>query len=355
MLTKNRNPASASADAKSKSARRADVAGYPKRASPTVVFHEPKADWFPLAWAVFRYNSYGYIRSVDKWAENLGLKVKRFARSSWARDDGSTPEYSFGFDKHWEAWVEAEGLRTWFSANLANVYTHRGDGHGIDDPAVVGDPDEYLSSKNWKKFPPQQSAAAKFHRSLVKAVLSSLRRDFGKALNGGSAHIMARKNTVLAPFERVAWDQWHYFKLDEREPIPPAWEQQQYEWVEPVSPPLRWFDPRNCGWEPTFWHRPNTATGPNGEKLYSIHVAPGVDRAESGEPSPEEKCIQWLMELMTAFPERPPKVRSDLIEQGKSMFPGLTERGFAHSLFSARRQTGRLKWMTSGRRPKSPQ
>ena len=222
------------------------------------------------------------------------------------------------------------------------------------DNLAGGDPDELLKDRKWKDFPPQQMSAARWHRTLVKAVLKSLRRDFGEALNTGSAHIMARKNTVLAPFERVSWDQWQYFKLDEPDPISPAWEDQRYyDWVEPVSPPIRWFDPRNCGWE-TKGYRPSTATGPNGEKLYAIHVAPGVDRTESGAPSPEEECTQWLVESMTAFPERAPKTRAALFEQAHSMFPGLSKRGFDRCFSSAQRQTGNFKWSLPGPRPKSP-
>jgi hypothetical protein len=185
------------------------------------------------------------------------------------------------------------------------------------------------------------------------AVLTSLRRDFGEVLSRGSAHVVARKNTVLAPFERVAWDQWQYFKLDEPEPTAPAWESQHYEWVEPASPAVRWCDPRNCGWG-TQGYRPSTATGPNGEKLYSIHVAPGMEGTESGAPSPDEKCIRWLMELMTVFPKRSPKPRAALTQEAVAMFPGLSERGFGRALFEAQRETGNFNWSSPGAPRKTP-
>jgi hypothetical protein len=349
MLTKNSDAASADANAKTKHTRKADEDDKTKNAvSLTAVAHEPKADWVPLVSAPLRYSSLGYIRSVEKWRENLDVKVKQFAQSISPDDDIHMPEYSFQSTRKWDAWIEAGGITTHLSANWGAVYVSSG-----KDFLAGGDPDELLKNKIWKNFPPQQMSAARWHRNLLKAILKSLRRDFGEALNKGSAHVMARKNTVLAPFERVSWDQWQYFKLDEPDQIRPEWEEQYYEWRQPASPPLHWFDPRNCGWE-AKGYRPSTATGPSGERLYAIHVAPGSGRAESGNLSPEEKCIQWLVQSMTAFPERSPKKREALLEEAVTLFPGLTERGFGRCLFDARRQTGNLKWMTSGRRPKSP-
>jgi len=352
MLTNSPNAAaSASAGAETKHARKADVADRPKHAAAApIVIHEPRVDWVPLAWAPLRYNSHGYIRSAEKWGENLDVKVKEFAASISSRDDVHVPEYLFQPTKRWRASIKAVGITTIINA-MAEVYVLSG-----TDPIVGGDPDEVLNDKRWKGFPRQQKPAARWHWSMLMAVLKSLRRDFVLALNTGSAHIVARQNTVLAPFERVAWDQWQYFKLDVPERTTPAWEDQQY--MQPISSPVRWFDPRNCGWG-RQGYGPSTATGPNGEKLYAIHVAPGVNRAESGQPtaqpSAEDKCTQWIVEYMTAFPERSPKTREALVEEAVSLFPGLTERGFGRALFIARRQTDNLKWLTAGRRPKSPQ
>jgi hypothetical protein len=97
MLIKNTDAASASTDTKTARERKVDEASQPKHVvSPTVVIHEPQPDWVSLASAPLRYDSYGYIRSVEKWGENLGVKVKQFSTSFWARDDDdSKPEYSF--------------------------------------------------------------------------------------------------------------------------------------------------------------------------------------------------------------------------------------------------------------------
>ena len=213
---------------------------------------------------------------------------------------------------------------------------------------VGGDPDDLLSDEVWKEFLPGQKSAARWLKYVLREVLNSLREDFREALITGSAHIMARESTVLAPFERVAPDQWQYFKLDEPGAAVTSWEMQYSDFIKPDPLILPWFDPRKCGWELS------TATGPSGEKLYAIHVAPGVHRIESGPTTPEEKCTQWLVESMTAFPERSPKPRAALLEQALSMFPGLSKRGFDRCFSSAQRQTRNFNWSSPGAPPKSP-
>ena len=200
MLTKNSDAASAGVDAKTRDARKADEADRTKNAiSPTAAAHAPQVDWVPLISAPLRYSSSGYIRSVEKWGENLGVKVKQFVTSISAHDDINMPEYSFRATKKWEAWIEAGGISMILSANWGAAFVWSG-----TDYSAGGDPDELLKNKIWKDFPPQQMSAARWHRSLLKAVLKSLRQDFGVALNKGSAQIVARKNTVLAPFQRAA-------------------------------------------------------------------------------------------------------------------------------------------------------
>ena len=124
MLTKSPNAAaSTSADAKTKHARKADEADQPKRAvSLTAVIHEPKVDWVPLAWAPLRYTSHGYIRSAEKWAENLSAKVAQFATLISSRYDFPTPEYSFQSKKKWHAEITAVGTTTIFAANGGQVW-----------------------------------------------------------------------------------------------------------------------------------------------------------------------------------------------------------------------------------------
>jgi hypothetical protein len=156
----------------------------------------------------------------------------------------------------------------------------------------------------------------------------------------GAANIMARKNTVLAPFERISWDQWRYFELDDELGMHRLQDQ-------------RWGDPRSVS--STGW----TATGPAGEKLYEIHIAPGVvtiqpsDRNRENEP--EEKCLQWLAELIHDYPDRPPKPRDSLAQEAISKFAGLTTNGFLRCFTRAQALTGNQNWSRPGRFPKSPQ
>jgi hypothetical protein len=109
-----------------------------------------------------------------------------------------------------------------------------------------------------------------------------------------------------------------------------------------------------------------TATGPDGLKLFSIHVALGADRPlpPGAELSPvsidpreeaEKKCQQWLLELLRQFPDRAPMPRQQLIQEAQSQFPKLSERGVVRALNRAQEQEGNRNWSNPGRRPKSPQ
>ena len=125
MLKKNADATSASANAQTERARKAGEADQPKHAVlPTAAINEPKVDWVPLAWAPLRYNSYGYIRSVEQWGENLDAKVKQFVASISSRNDARILEYSFRSTKKWEAWINA-GEFVHFSARILDRSTCR--------------------------------------------------------------------------------------------------------------------------------------------------------------------------------------------------------------------------------------
>jgi hypothetical protein len=83
-------------------------------------------------------------------------------------------------------------------------------------------------------------------------------------------HLMGRK-TLLMPFERIFWDQWQYFAID---PCKDSIASRTGGRIELRGSMLG---------EPP----PTSATGPSGEKVYSIHVAPGAP--VGGELSPDEK------------------------------------------------------------------
>jgi hypothetical protein len=344
MLTNNQGAAFARADDKSNRATEENA-----REPPKGKIEEPLPDWIPLSHAPFRYSSQGLMRSKQQWLENLDAVVRLCVSSASRLFEDPVPQYSLKL-REWEAFIRADGMITIFCANSGYILIDCGEKVEVpfEERLVGGNPDEFRNLSPWKQLPQASKTTADWHMSLAMQVVAHFRRDFGKALNNGSAEIMARKNSVFAPFERVTCDQWQYFKLDKLEPDGPAWESQHFESSEPGST-LRWFDPRSCGWG-AKQGKPSTATGPTGEKLYAIYVAPGMGQVQSGDLTPENKCTQWLVDAMTAFPERSPKPRAALIQEAMSLFPGLSERGFDRSLLLARQETG-ITWISKGRRP----
>src|SRR5262249_26258098 len=136
-----------------------------------------------------------------------------------------------------------------------------------------------------------------------------------------------------APFERVTWNQWAYFRLDEQQK---------------PSRDSKWGDPRASIWSRDL---PWTAIGPAGEKLYEIHVAPGLANPLSSFTI-EKKCEGLLVKMLTDQDDRP-KPLPELAKQICSEFPGLSERAFRQCLLRAQEITGNRKWSEAGRR-KSP-
>src|SRR5947207_1071493 len=101
------------------------------------------------------------------------------------------------------------------------------------------------------------SGIATDRRQINSRRAASLCWNFARSFHSGALHMMARKNSILAPFERVTPDQWHFFKHD------------YDEWHEPKMPDeLSWHDPRYMAW---WWQdriSSASATGPAGERLF---------------------------------------------------------------------------------------
>jgi hypothetical protein len=148
---------------------------------------------------------------------------------------------------------------------------------------------------------------------------------------------MARKNTVLSPFERVTWDQWQSFTLERRADSRPY-----TDWWN------HWGDPRFIDAE-----KPDTAIGPNGERLYSISIAPNHERAQS--QPPYEECRQWLLGLMHKFPAKAPETLPDLANRATRKFPGLSKRAFRSCYLGVCAETGNWNWSRAGAPTKSRQ
>jgi hypothetical protein len=170
---------------------------------------------------------------------------------------------------------------------------------------------------------------------LLQRLFTSWEEGFVTAVRFGAAHIMARKHSVLAPFERITWNQWQFFHLDENS-------------SKPRSRTSQWGDPRGPQWK-HVGDLPWTATGPAGEKLYEIHIAPGARSAQHGQLTPEQEVVGWLLKLLSDHPDHPPKPLPELAKQICSAFPALSERAFRQCLFRAQRQTGNRKWSEPGR------
>jgi hypothetical protein len=363
MLTK--NPDSGQVSAAVKGASRKRVLG--SSAPATEIINEPKPDWVPPWKAPFYCFSDSYIRSAGEWADALQAKVQKTIESDLWIDalkadtrkileaEGiMEAEYRSGLGGEWSfdrateapgAWITAMGIQTHIEPGTVSVMP--GDVNStfdFDRWLIVGRSNEMLTYGEWDKgcgfyeILLDQKIAARWHRRLLGHLFWAWEHSYAQAIESGTAHIMARKHSVLAPFDRITWHQWQYFRLDEELPKPPK------------DP--KWGDPRPLlDWRRSA--RPWTALGPGDEKLYDIHIAPGVDGSKSNdrnrEDDPEEKCLQWLTELVHDYPDRPPKPRDLLAQEAVSKFPGLALNGFLRSFARVRALTQNQNWSRPGR------
>jgi hypothetical protein len=337
------------------------------RAAPPLAIQDPGTDWVPIERALFWYGRSGYIRSAEDWKEELRIIVTRFIESGRENaqkirdmtataaalfeikgsvleeklrmaDVPSESEWSLEVSERRQAEIKALGWRLGIDGEGATI--------GLRGPdryfSVVGSPAEFLP----RKYEVMPSAGA-WHFELADSIIRNFRWKVLHCMRRGAAHIMARKNAVLAPFERVTWDQWTYFQLDEQK------REERARKNDGRFLPPDWFLPYRFRREDQF----STATGPAGEKLYAIHIAPGVARiAESSDGNDaEDECLQALLELMREFPDRPPKPLPELAKQACSAFPELSERGFYRCLLLAQNRSGNRNWSKPGAFPKSPQ
>jgi hypothetical protein len=324
MLTRTPNAALASdGKAKQEPASSASPANAP--------INEPGADWVPIERALFWYGRSGYIQSANEWGEELGL-VATFRKPSPWKVDGRY------------ARLEHEGLalvidreRVEFGLEHSSYGYYR----WPDDLERASDffselPRTYMA-RGLVRISPDQKKVAELHREDAGTVFEHFRSTFLSSLSSGAAHIMARRNTVLAPFERVTWDQWQYFTLKD---------------VDPSS------QDGDFTHEPNRPRGPSTAVGPTGEKLYAIYIAPGVASSVAdsggGDNGPKMKCLHWLRKLRHDFPDRPPKPLRKLAEEARAAFPGLSKRAFNTALSLIEFQSGNANWSRPGAWTKSP-
>lgn len=314
----------------------------PETAAP-VISQEPGPDWVPLRRALFLYGRAGYLRTAEEWEEELRaaslLKMQLTIRGRHeARLEEARQKMSLVID--------AEHLHFYIEGKIHDSeypIRYRWPDWPNDEftPQV---PREYIINAS-APAPKNQHGVVDRLACEAGAIFDHFREQFLRCLKVGAARIMARKNTVLAPFECIGWDQWQYFTLEEQTPLD---EQEMDGW----SLPLPDFSHNSVGLLLSA-----TATGPAGEKLYAIHIAPGVASVvESIEGrDAEKKCQQWVLGLMRQFPERPPKPLPELAKEACSKFPGLSERGFRRAFSITQAQTGNQSWSKAGRLPKSRQ
>jgi hypothetical protein len=326
---------------------------------PSAIINEPKPDWVSLWQAPFYCFSGDYVPTTPEWADALHTKVREITQSDEFKDglrkaireQLSSPdtlellgyrsppvEWSCA-TKRGRAWIIAMGIRTQIEPPTVVVMPEDAD---LGDPSlrwlILGSSEEILSDTRWNDedyfLSRDETIAAQWHRCLLTELFSSWERSFHRALELGAAHIMARKHSVLAPFERITISQWQHFRLK-----PPTRRPEKSEWGNPQS-----------------LYLPSIALGPADESLYEIYIAPGVNRSKSDarNRSPEENCLEWLAELIHRYPDRPPKPRDALAQEALSKFPGLKQNGFLRCFALVQVRTQNQSWSKPGR-PKSPQ
>src|SRR2546430_4869321 len=239
---------------------------------PGTAINEPRPEWVPLASAPFYFSSNGYI-CKKKWADAQRAHVEQMISRSHGGPPNpdypeliglSLPEWSFSANKNaLSVSITAMGVSTNIAPGFVSVHPGRRDWVDLDRWLIVGSSNKILIDPEWDWISPDERIAAQWHRRLLAHLFSFWRLSFVQAIKDGAAHIMARKNTVLAPFERIAWDQWQFFKLNEDE-----------ERSVKIARNEIWCDPRPSSWSKDA---PVTATGPAGERLYGICIASDVN------------------------------------------------------------------------------
>ena len=294
----------------------------------------PLPDWAPLWTAPFFCLSDGPMHTAETWPDAFCDEVRQLT---------SSPHVGRSLHPLQYEWPK------WSATVLTNRKDVRIDALGVSttiapSPGFVGMAPKiglsggwslsnwdggFLDAPGWDRDIPQSDKeAVSFHKIMLTNLVRQLTANFASAIETGAAHLMARPRSVLNPFERIAWDQWRFFHLDNIYP---------------------WYDVRIASYISDGL--PATAMSPNGERLYSVYVAPG---SGSKGKTPEDQCQQWLLELLRDYPDQRPRPLQKLCEDSISMFPGLTKRGFQRALMFAQAKSGNRKWSEAGAPRKIP-
>lgn len=175
-------------------------------------------------------------------------------------------------------------------------------------------------------------------RDVAQFIIGRIHRAFAENIMAGASQIMVRKNSVLAPFEMIHLDQWKNFSIDDPRDLYPH----DRKWIDPFSHPF-----------PRLLRVPTSATGPQGEKLYSIHIVPAAMlRSAAGKMETERQCTDYLVQCMQQSPVRSPHGnRKETLKACQATFAGLSERGFRYCLREAGQRIGDPeRWTKRGSR-----
>jgi hypothetical protein len=290
---------------------------------------EPGDDWVPISVAPFFYAGSYYLSTLDQWRSHLEdllpLILGNVAFTLSVSEDRVASIKALDCELEVHPWSGAFWLATCDNEDLPSVL-------------VFGPPDVFFSKLETRSVPRAFSKAIALHSELAARLVSHMQLQWSRAVQSGSARIMARASSPLTPFTPVTPDQWRYFRLDE---LPPRGEHSPV-WCAPMLD------------EDYPEARQLTAIGPTGEKLFSLHAAPGARGELSRSPiDAERRCADWLLDLLAKHPDRRPDSRKKLASQALAKFNGLTERGFDRALQRAYEISENRTWQLPGRPKKS--
>jgi hypothetical protein len=313
-----------------------------EKPAPDSSCQEPGDNWIPLDRALWFSSSDGLIPQAQ-WIDSqiarlklLSAQLTRYPSPPNLRI-GSSPEPKWSFcQRGGKVSIRAGGVETLISRS-GSIFVLPSEFFELEEPAwsihIVGLKWLHLvlDDQEWKNEVFESwRPAIDWHRWLLLRLVDSWREDFSVAVYTGVTRIMARKD-LLAPFERITWDQWQYFAVDRYEDTVARRKGRG------VQLRVAMF-----GEAP-----PTTATGPTGEKLYSIYIAPGIPLPAAGEQSAERKCQQWLLGLLRQHSDRL-KPMKQLCDEAVREF-GISGRAFQNCYLLAREQSGNHNWSKPGR------
>ncbi len=307
------------------------MANVSSRKKPASEFQSPDPDWETLPRAFLFYRSTGFLHLTKDWRLHLKSVVERFAdedggehplpfRVGPVADDRRLSVFACGM-------VLTISPRTGSFSLVPQEFDEDDEDEllRVDSPAA-----EFLARCSAYKGPAHLVEGVDWHRRLVEFLFWTQSKVLADAVRLGTAHVMARKNGVLAPFERIMPDQLEYFS------------------AVAGSRPSGAAAGRGPALLSVRLEQTDSAAAPGGEKLYSIHIAPAT---ASPERKPAvRKCDEWLEKLAKDYPRQRPDTRANLFEIACKKFGKIPVQTFKDLYLKHRNAS----WKTPGR-PKNPQ